>query len=187
MNSSTLTWNGTNPNCKISQDPEYRKIKKIPFLTFIIRLLCFILLTFRLTFIYKQHWTVPMVHLSVWQYHWSEWSIHIHAICPGGTEKSRNFDPSKPVPAGRHFSRKICFVQESLWPVKCTAFSDFWTGQIAINLSRPFLHGRVTPSHVYRIYLTHAQRCGEVFRQSLTTEKGIPIRKQLFDLSTQAQ
>ena len=42
----------------------------------------------------------------------------IHAICPGGTEKSRNFDPLKPVPAGRPFSRKICFAPESMWSVK---------------------------------------------------------------------
>ena len=42
------------------------------------------------------------------------WEEGIHAICPGGTEKSQNFDPSKPVPAGRHFSCKICFVRESL-------------------------------------------------------------------------
>ena len=40
---------------------------------------------------------------------------------------------SKPVLAGHHFSCKICFVPESLWPVKCTALSDFWTGQIAIK------------------------------------------------------
>ena len=86
----------------------------------------------------------------------------IHAICPGRTKKSRNFDPSKPVPTGRYFSRKICFVPESLWPVKCTAFSDFWTGQIAIKtiITRP-----INPSHVYCIYLTPVQRCGEVFRQ----------------------
>ena len=79
----------------------------------------------------------------------------IHAICPGGTEKSQNFDPSKPVPAGHHFSRKICFVPESLWPGKCsgkcTAFSNFWTGQIAI---KTIITRSSNPSHEYWIYLT---------------------------------
>ena len=77
----------------------------------------------------------------------------IHAICPGGTQKSRNFNPSKAVPAGRHFSFKICFVPESLWPVKCIAFSDFWTGQIAIKAiitwsSNPS-HYTVSTWHLY--------------------------------------
>ena len=48
----------------------------------------------------------------------------------GGTKKFRNFDHLKPVPAGHLFSRKICFVPESLWPVKCTIFSGFWSGQL---------------------------------------------------------
>ena len=89
---------------------------------------------------------------------------YIHAICPRGTEKYQNFDPSKPIPTGRRFSRKICFVPESLWPVKCTAFSDFWTGQIAI---KTIITRSSKPSHVYCTYLAPVQRCGEVFRQYL--------------------
>ena len=73
----------------------------------------------------------------------------IHAICPGGTEKSQNFDPSKHVPTGLHFSRKICFVPESLWPVKCTAFSDFWTGQIALHSRVTQVMNTVSTWHLY--------------------------------------
>ena len=112
------------------------------------------------------------------------WVTIIHAICPGRTEKSRNFDPSKPIPTGRRFSRKICFVPESLWPVKCTAFGDFWTGQIAI---KTIITRSSNPSHVYCIYLTPVQRCGEVFRQYLATAKGITICKKLFNFITKAQ
>ena len=60
----------------------------------------------------------------------------IHAICPGGTEKSPKFDPLKSVPAGHHFSCKIYFVPYSLWLVKCTPFSGFWSDEIA---SRPII------------------------------------------------
>ena len=63
----------------------------------------------------------------------------------------------------------------------------FQTSGLAKEQSRPSLHGQVTASHVYRIYLTHVQRCGEVFRQSLATAKGITIRNQLFNLIIQAQ
>ena len=62
--------------------------------------------------------------------------IPIHAICPGGTEKSRNFDPSKPVPAGRHFSRKICFVPESCQILSICGLSNalhFQTSGLAIK------------------------------------------------------
>ena len=79
--------------------------------------------------------------------------IIIHAICPGGTEKSRNFDPSKPVPAGRHFSRNPCGLSNAL---------HFQTCQIAI---KTIITRSSNPSHVYCIYLTPVQRCGKVFRQ----------------------
>ena len=111
------------------------------------------------TFIAK---TLQLLPFFFFEVHVVHYSFDIHAICPGGTEKSRNFDPSKPVPEGRHFFINICFVPESLWPVKCTAFSDFWTGQIAIKTIITRLSDR---SHVYCIYPTPVQRCGEVFRQ----------------------
>ena len=91
----------------------------------------------------------------------------IHAICPG------KFDPLKSVPAGRHFSRKIYFVPDSLLPVKCTPFSGFRDGQTAIKTN-------YTGGYYCMIKLTPVQRRGEVFRQSVATTKGIAISKQLF-------
>ena len=73
---------------------------------------------------------------------------NMHAICPGGTEKSRNLDPLKSVPAGIFFP--LSNVLHSLkWP----------------NSNQGQLYGRVTGRHVYCIYLTPVQRCDEVFSQ----------------------
>ena len=87
----------------------------------------------------------------------------MHDKCPGGTEKSRNLNPLKFVPAGLLFSRCqiYCILRPLGWP----------------NSSQGQLYGRVTGRHVYRIYWTPVQRCGEVFSQ---------FSKQPFQLTTEA-
>ena len=77
------------------------------------------------------------------------------------------------------------FVPELLWPVKCTAFSDFWTGQIAIKtiITRSGNRESCIP------YLpdTFTRMWWSVYRQSLATAKGIIFCKQLFNFITQAK
>ena len=60
---------------------------------------------------------------------WSKHTCHMSRR----DRKILEFWSLKTLPGGTPFFRKICFVPESLWPVKCTAFSDFWTGQRAIK------------------------------------------------------
>ena len=84
----------------------------------------------------------------------------IHAICPGGTEKSRKFDPLKYVPCGTPFSCKIYFVPDSLWPVICTPFSGFWSGQLSTKI-----HYTVGSGGIITVSTRHLYSLGEVFRQ----------------------